>query len=252
MSLLPQRPKHWSEAPIWQEVEFGSYTADLPLWEELAAEVGGPVLELGAGSGRVALHLARAGFEVIAAERDPELVEELERRAEGLPLTVLAADITKLDESSLPTTTVRLAIGPLQVVQMLDQTDRARVLGAVADALQPGGRCALSLVDESTLIEQGVAATPPPDMREVEGWVYSSEPLWVQVSERSLRMRRLRERVSPSGDLVRKVHDDLLHRLRPEKLEAEAGAVGLKPTGRLEVAPSAYEAGAIAVILEPA
>ena len=36
-------------------------------------------------------------------------------------------------------------------------------------------------------------------MRELDGWVYSSEPLWVQVGERALTVRRLRERVSPEG-----------------------------------------------------
>ncbi len=68
-------------------------------------------------------------------------------------------------------------------------------------------------------------------MREVDGWVYSSEPLWVQVSDEVLRMRRLRERVSPSGDLVRRVHDDVLHRLTPEQLEAEALPRGPAPGG---------------------
>ena len=55
---------------IWQEVEFGSYGADLPLWVELADEANGPVAELGAGAGRVALHLVGHGHEVIAVERD--------------------------------------------------------------------------------------------------------------------------------------------------------------------------------------
>ena len=36
-----------TEAAIWQEVEFGSYGADLPLWTELAEAADGPVLELG-------------------------------------------------------------------------------------------------------------------------------------------------------------------------------------------------------------
>jgi SAM-dependent methyltransferase len=251
MTLLPQRPKQWSEAAIWQDVEFGSYAADLPLWEELAGEAGTAVLEVGAGSGRVALHLARAGFEVLAVERNAELANELERRAEGLQVAVRVGDIATLGSFLTETATPspRLAIAPLQVIQLLGEDERRRTLRGLAGALAPGGRFAIALVDESTLVERGVAAIPP-DMREVEGWVYSSEPLWVQASETVLRMRRLRERVAPSGDLVRKVHDDLLHRLPPERLEAEARTAGLVPLERREIPSSLHEAGAIAVIVE--
>jgi tRNA G46 methylase TrmB len=50
-----------SAEAIWHDVECGSYQADLPLWEELAQRAQGAVLELGCGTGRVALHLARRG-----------------------------------------------------------------------------------------------------------------------------------------------------------------------------------------------
>jgi protein-L-isoaspartate O-methyltransferase len=80
-----------ADAVAWHDTECGAYGADLALWEELTAH-GGPVLELGAGTGRVALHLARAGREVIAIERDAELAAEQERRAAagGLRPTVMA------------------------------------------------------------------------------------------------------------------------------------------------------------------
>src|ERR687897_3429208 len=65
----------------WHEVECGTYSADLPLWEELAEEHGGPVLELGCGTGRVALHLARRGHEVLGIDSEGELVEPLNARA---------------------------------------------------------------------------------------------------------------------------------------------------------------------------
>ena len=70
-----------ADRAIWQEVEFGSYTADLPLWRELAETADGPVLELGAGAGRVSLDLAQAGAEVIAVERDGEVAAQLETTA---------------------------------------------------------------------------------------------------------------------------------------------------------------------------
>ncbi len=63
-------------------------------------------------------------------------------------------------------------------------------------------------------------------------------------------MRRLRERVSPDGDLVRRVHDDVLHRLTPEQLEAEASQAGLRPAGRRTIPSSEQEAGSLVVILE--
>ena len=63
---------------IWQEVEFGSYGADLPALGGARRGRGGPVAELGAGAGRVALHLAGHGHEVIAVERDLDLAAELE------------------------------------------------------------------------------------------------------------------------------------------------------------------------------
>lgn len=249
MSLLPQRPKHLNEAAIWQDVEFGAYSADLPMWEELATAAEGPVLELGAGSGRVSLALAAKGVQMVALERDPDLVEALELRAEGLPLRAVVADIAAIAEGE-ELSAGDLAIAPLQLIQLLDAAQRAAALGALAAGLRPGARCALTLVDESTLLESGVAASPPPDMRELDGWVYSSEPLWVQVGDDVLRMRRLRERVAPGGDLVRKVHDDILHRLSPEQLEAEAGAAGLRPLDRRAIPSSTYEAGSVAVILE--
>ena len=40
---------------IWHDVENGSYAVDLKLWRRLAREAAGPVLDLGAGTGRVAL-----------------------------------------------------------------------------------------------------------------------------------------------------------------------------------------------------
>nr|MDQ6915231.1 class I SAM-dependent methyltransferase [Actinomycetota bacterium] len=83
-----------SEAVVWHDVECGGYDADLPLWRELAAAADGPVLEIGAGTGRVALDLARRGYDVVALDRDAELLAALEARAHAADLDVatLCAD----------------------------------------------------------------------------------------------------------------------------------------------------------------
>ena len=63
---------------VWHDVECGGYDADLALWRELAREAGGPVLDVGAGTGRVALRLAGAGLDVTALDLDGELLDVLE------------------------------------------------------------------------------------------------------------------------------------------------------------------------------
>ena len=237
---------------IWQEVEFGSYGADLPLWVELAESAGGPVAELGAGAGRVSLHLAGHGHEVIAVERDLDLIRELEAAAKqrGVSVSVVAADLSSPGEVALPVRPA-LVIGPLHVIQVLDAAARPKLLERLREVLAPGGILALTVVDESTLLSSGAASTQIlPDMREQDGWVYSSEPLWVQVGEGALTVRRLRESVSPDGRMERDIHDEILHRIDPETLEREGADAGLRPVGRRQITSGESEADSAVVLLE--
>jgi SAM-dependent methyltransferase len=249
------------DAAIWQDVEFGAYTGDLPLWEALAAAASGPVMELGAGTGRVSLHLARQGHEVLALERDPALVEELTRRSSeaGAMVSAIPSDVASLGEAWLKLGATgegiaapALAIAPLHLVQQISAQERAALLSALADLVAGGGRIALVVVDESSLLyEDDPRLEPrPPDMRDVADWVYSSEPLWLQVLDDEIRVRRIRKRVAPDGEIESAVHNEVLHRLTPEQLEGEAVAAGLSPAGRRPVASGPGEADSIAVLLE--
>jgi precorrin-6B methylase 2 len=240
------------EAAIWQQVEFGSYDADLPLWRELAETANGPILELGAGAGRVSFELAVAGEETIAVDRDPALAAQLERSAteRGLTVSTVIADLGSPADIRLPSRPA-LVIGPLHLIQELDGAARPALLGRLAELLAPGGTIALTVVDETTLLGAGAAATQIlPDMRELDGWVYSSEPLWVQVGEDVLTVRRLRERVSPEGHMERFVHDELLHRVSPDRLELEAQEAGLRQAGRRQISSGPHEADSTVVLLE--
>ena len=253
MSAPPEeREAPVADAAVWQQVEFGSYAADLPLWRELADEAHGPVLELGAGSGRVAAHLAEDGHDVIALERDPDLIAELARSTAKLSgsVTAVRADLGSASELELPASPT-LVIGPLHVVQVLDSSARPALLGRLRELIVPGGQMALTVVDETTLLSAGAAATQIlPDMREVDGWVYSSEPLWVQVGENALTVRRVRERVSPEGAMQRSIHDEVLNRVSPERLEIEAEELGFRLAGRGKISSGPNEADSTVVLLE--
>jgi len=241
-----------NEATIWQQVECGSYGADVPVWIELAADTGGPILELGAGAGRVALELAENGHRVIALDRDQQLLDGLRAQSErtGPEITVVQADLASPADISLPADP-SLVIGPLHVIQLLDQRGRLALLRRLAELTAPGAAIALTVVDESTLMSAGTGAPQIlPDMREIDDWVFSSEPLWVQVSDDALTVRRIRERVSPEGAVDRQVHDDLLLRVSPDQLEREAEEAGLRPMGRRQIVYGPDEADSTVVIVE--
>lgn len=230
---------------IWHDVECGSYDADLPLWEELAERSGGPVLDLGCGTGRVALHLARRGHRVIGVDRDHELILELAGRAGDLPVEPICVDALdlELDEQ------VALALAPMQFLQLLHSSEsRERCLRRVAATLRPGGLLAVALV--AHLPKQQDGLPPLPDVREVDGWVYSSRPTGIGMAGRRLRLLRTRETVSPAGDLSTEVDEVQLLVIDPGELEAEAGSAGFVPAGRRVIPETEDHVGSIVVLLE--
>jgi SAM-dependent methyltransferase len=233
-----------SEAAIWHDVECGAYAADLGVWAELADRCGDPVLELGAGTGRLAIHLARRGHRVIGLDNDPELIAAQRERAAGLPVMALLADARGFE---LPEP-VALAIAPMQLLQMLaNRAERLACLDSIAAQLLPGGRLAAAMVEGMPEPEEGEPLLP--DVREVDGWVYSSLPLEAAVGPQHIVVHRLRQRVSPSGELTDIPDQVTICTLTAEALEAEAAEVGLVPIERLYIDPTDDHVGSTVVVL---
>jgi SAM-dependent methyltransferase len=230
---------------IWHDVECGAYGADLPLWEELAERQGGAVLELGCGTGRVAIHLARRGHEVIGLDVEPALLAVLAERGEGLPVRPLEADAREfaLEEPA------SLVLAPTHLLQLLaDAKERARSLSCIAAALRPGGLLAASIIEEMPAPD---GAPPPlPDVREVDGWVYSSLAVEAAVGPGEIVVRRLRQTVSPEGSLSEEPNEVRIATFGAEQFEREAAAFGLVPAGRHEIPPTELHVGSLVVLLE--
>ena len=64
------------------------------------------------------------------------------------------------------------------------------------------------------------------------------------------RVRRLRQIVSPDGELAEELNEIELALLGAEGLEAEAGAVGLRPAGRREISATDVHVGSTVVLLK--
>ncbi|HEU4392538.1 MAG TPA: class I SAM-dependent methyltransferase [Solirubrobacterales bacterium] len=230
-------------AAIWHEVECGSYEADLGLWEELASDAGTPVLDLGCGSGRVALHLARRGHPVIGLDVEPALLERLDARAGGMPVQTVLGDARAFELE----TDIALALAPMQLVQLLPGAeDRLELLGSIAAHLLPGGRVALALVES---LPSGNGVPPLPDVREVDDWVYSSLPLDTAVDGGEIAIRRLRQTVSPAGALDEEENEVRIQMLSAAQLEREGAEVDLVPLGRRDVPPTDLHVGSTVVVL---
>jgi SAM-dependent methyltransferase len=61
-----------------------SHDYDVPFWLSLAEHEDGPIVEWGAGTGRIAVSLAKAGFEVTGIELSERMVEEGRKKGENI------------------------------------------------------------------------------------------------------------------------------------------------------------------------
>jgi SAM-dependent methyltransferase len=236
------------ETVIWHDVECGGYGEDLPLWRELAAAVPGPVLELGCGTGRVALDLAAGGHAVRAVDNDAALVETLSERARarGLEVDARVADARTLE----PEARFGLVAAPMQMIQLLlPEAERAAALRAAAGCLAPGGAVALAIV-EGVPSGGGPLTQPLPDVAEIDGWIYSSLPLEIVDRGEAMLVTRLRQVVSPEGEMRETVDETRLAVLDARRLEREALAVGLRLTGTREVPTTDDHVGSVVAVLE--
>jgi SAM-dependent methyltransferase len=233
-----------TDAVVWNDVECGAYSADLELWERLAAGADGPILDLGCGTGRVGTHLARRGYELTGLELQEELVDAFNDRAAGLPARAVRGDAR---DFALPGR-FALALAPMQLIQLFaDSGERVACMRCVAAHLQEGGRVAFALVEDVPPAQDG--ELPLPDVREVEGWIYSSLPLDIRVEPDAIAIRRLRQVVSPTGALS-EVDDHIqLQTLTAQRLEREARLAGLRPAARHNVPATEAHVGSTVLVL---
>jgi SAM-dependent methyltransferase len=236
-----------SDVVIWHDVECGGYGADLPLWRRLALEADGPVLDLGAGTGRVALDLAEAGHAVTALDSNPVLLAELALRAEErrLPVDCVRADVRDFPGIG----SFALIIAPMQLLQILGGSSaRTKMLAGVTSSLAPGGTFAAAIANLDEAVAAESAEPPMPDVGERRGWIYSSLPLDVRPEPGGVAVEWLRQKVSPAGTLTEERHTEMLDFLQPGQLEREAAAQGLCPEGRHEVSQTPAYVGSTVVV----
>jgi len=126
---------------------------DVAFWRRVTRDVAGPVLELGCGTGRVSLPLARAGARVVGIDRSRPMLDRARRKIRKSSdaailksLNLIEGDIRALPfaDASFP-----FVMAPYGILQsLLSDRALAETLRAVARVLQPGGRFGIDLVPD--------------------------------------------------------------------------------------------------------
>lgn len=142
--------EHYADAALY-DYEYRRRRADVAFYRDLAKQrlsPGDRILELGAGSGRVTVQLARAGFQVVALDASKPMLAKLRSRVAALPnavarrITVVEGDLRSFElPGKFP-----LAIAVFNVLEHLyTRVEVDACLRSVARHLSPGGAFAFDV-----------------------------------------------------------------------------------------------------------
>lgn len=251
------------------DLEHDDVVEDLPFYRELVRRIGGPVLDLGCGSGRLFATLLEAGApRLLGMDGSPALLRRAEARiAADDGLAKAARDgrlsVMRGDVRAISTLNIRerfdLAVGVGVLPHLNGPEDALRLLGGVRSVLAKGGRLVLD--------DLGPAEMPDRDMPLSVDWrrtlggreVVRRSELVRRESPEGLRVAfsTLADAVQPDGTIARLPASHELWYPSPEALAAlikQAGMVVELSYGSHDLEPLGQESGRriFVVVYEPA
>jgi ubiquinone/menaquinone biosynthesis C-methylase UbiE len=125
---------------------------DVAFWQRVAAQADGEVLELGCGTGRITIPLAKHDVDVIGVDRSQPMLDRARARITRIPKpNSLIPSFVRADIRALPFKGARfaMAIAPYGVLQSLTrERDLKETLDSVARVVRPGGTFGIDLVPD--------------------------------------------------------------------------------------------------------
>jgi len=120
---------------------------DVPFWRNVARNVGGTLLELGAGTGRISIPLARAGVPVVGIDRSEPMLARARQRVVRAKLQ-RRVRLVRGDIRFLPfARRFEMVLAPYGMLQsLLRERDLQATLAAVHGVLKKGGTFGVELV----------------------------------------------------------------------------------------------------------
>lgn len=236
--------EHYADAALY-DYEYRRRRADIAFYRALAEQRLGPaaadtpaILELGCGSGRITIPLARAGYRVVAVDRAPAMLDQLRARVAALPAAV--RDRITVVEGDLCTFDVRgrfgLAVAAFNVVEHLyTRVEVDACLRRVRARLAPGGAFAfdVQLPDLAWLIRDPAkrwARTKFTDPSSGRAMIYSTSHYYDPVSQ--IVVIRLFYDPQPPATGGAHVVTLTQRKFFPAELEALVAAAGMRVAAR--------------------
>lgn len=234
-------------ADYYDEI-FGALNADLDFYLDEARAAGGPVLEIGCGTGRLLLPMLAEGLDVEGLDRSPQMLDRLRAKAElaGLAPRLHCTDMRGF---SLPRR-YALIVVPFRTFLHLDtQDEQLEFLRTCRAHLLPEGRLIANFFHPSLrrLVEQDGSRRY--DASYTDAATGDTVHLWVSVRndpvQQRLQVLFARERADAAGRLVETCYLPLrlrwVYRFEFELLLRVAGFARYEVFGGFEREPLARD-----------
>jgi len=190
----------------YYDLENAAFTEDLEFWLELAEEYGGPVLELGCGTGRVLLQIARRGQPITGVDNAPEMLARLEEKLRAArPLTPAPQLLSASIESFFIPQQFALALLPFNTfMHLLTLEEQTAALGNIRKHLAAGAPLVLDVVNPFLAYaaeEQGLVLER--SFADGERTVQQFSQMRLERAAQLAHITWLYDSVGPSGDVQR-------------------------------------------------
>ncbi|HWO72384.1 MAG TPA: methyltransferase domain-containing protein [Dehalococcoidia bacterium] len=220
------------------DLAYGDFTDDVDFYANLARSVEGPLLELGVGSGRVAVPLAKAGFEVWGIDTSEAMLERARGRLGALGrgrgrLELVRADMRAFD---LGRKFAMVFVAADTFQHLLTTADQRACLESVTRHLAPGGVFAMSVRSPASVSWDDAGAPAPllldwsrldPDTGETVMKFVADQP---DAARMVRRLTYVYDRVARDGYLRRSVFVTELRHSTEAELRLLLQQVGLRVT----------------------
>ena len=203
-----------TDAGIYDSFSTG-LDGDEAFYVEEAVKAGGPVLEIGCGTGRIMIPIAEAGVPVVGLDRAPAMLEVSRRKIAGLPeetgrrIRIVEGDMRTFSlERRFP-----LAIIPYRAfLHMMTSDDQRRALTRIREHLADGGKLVFNVFDPSIELIAAYMKSPRGTLNHLGSFTHPETGRRVMVSdtrrydplEQTLEEHRFFEEVNDEGRMLSK------------------------------------------------